>query len=151
MATAIRILTLAQLPAAHRAQLGTLPLLDGDPPVGWELVRRVRRSGLPVSGYFGVYAIAGDQLLAHVETLRLVVTTDHGRESAVGLADVLTRPDALGRGLASRLIEDVHRRSRREGLDWSLLWTHRTWGAHRLYERLGYRDVYSPPAALKQI
>ena len=149
--SSVRILTLAELPRSVVPQLGALGWLDGDAPQDLRFVRRVQRSGLPMSDYYGVYAVEGDQLLAHVEALDLVVTTQEGPVPALGLADVLTRPDAIGRGLATRLIGEVHRRARAHGARWSLLWTHRTWGAHRLYERLGYRDVFSPPAALRKV
>jgi FR47-like protein len=78
-------------------------------------------------------------------------TSPAGTEEFVGVSGVETRPDVLRRGVARALFEELHARQRRTGRRWALLWTHRTWGAHHLYEELGYRDVYSPPAALRKL
>ncbi|MFI5418821.1 MAG: GNAT family N-acetyltransferase [Candidatus Lutacidiplasmatales archaeon] len=124
---------------------------DGDPPQGYSFLRRLQRLGHPASDYFGVYAVEDGQLLSRIETLHLNFRGVDGPQSVVGIADVLTRPDGLGRGFARRLLGEVHRRELTRGRDWSFLWTRRSWGAHRLYGELGYRDVYSPPFAFREI
>lgn len=78
-------------------------------------------------------------------------TTAAGTETVTGLTNVVTRPDALGRGLCSRLIAEVHRRERAAGRSLAMLWTRRSWSAHRLYERLRYRDVYAHTSAVRRI
>ncbi len=54
------------------------------------------------------------------------------RGAMIGM--VWTRPAARGRGLASRLLEDVVRRLRERGLDFAVLWS----GIPAFYERLGW-------------
>ena len=147
----MRIVDLAGIPAGLRPQLPAFDLCDGDPPRDDRFLRRLRRMGYPASDYWGVYAVEGDQLLARVESLDLPFTGRAGTETVAGIANVVTRPRGLGRGLARALLREVHRRSEAGGARWSFLWTHRSWGAHRLYESLGYRDVYSPPYAYGRI
>ncbi len=107
--------------------------------------------GHPASDYYGVYAVENGQALSRVESLQLAFRGFDGPQTVVGISDVLTRPDGLGRGYARCLLREVHRREAARGRRWSFLWTHRTWGAHRLYEGLGYEDVYSPPLALREV
>ncbi|HTT26657.1 MAG TPA: GNAT family N-acetyltransferase, partial [Thermoplasmata archaeon] len=145
----MRILTLDELPEPSALPLAALKWLDGDAPQDRPFFGRLRRGGFPASPYFGVYAVDGGEVLGRVETLHLDFTGAGGRGKVLGVADVGTRPDAGRRGIARTLIADVHRRARAAGLAWSFLWTRRSWGAHTLYEDLGYRDVYSPPSALR--
>jgi GNAT superfamily N-acetyltransferase len=150
----MHIYSLDELPQALRPQLAAFGVVDGGPPQDWEFIRRLRRhrrTGLPCSEYYAVYAVDEDRVLSRVETLDLVFTGPSGPQTVVGISDVVTRPEGLGRGFARGLLREVHRRGIDQGRDWSFLWTHRTWGAHRLYEELGYEDVYSPPYALRKI
>ncbi|MFI5415466.1 MAG: GNAT family N-acetyltransferase, partial [Candidatus Lutacidiplasmatales archaeon] len=144
----MRIYDLDGLPPGLLPQLGTFQLSDGDPPQGVEFIRRLRRTSHPSSDYFAVYAVDDGKLLSRVETLQLPFTGPTGSDVVVGISDVLTRPDGVGRGLARSLLDEVHRRERVRGRHWSYLWTRRSWGAHRLYESMGYKDVFSPPSAL---
>lgn len=110
----------------------------------------------PVGGgrlrdYLPLFAVEGGDVLARVSTIRSNFRTRHASGRFCGVADVVTRPDALRRGLAGRLLEEHHRRARAEGIRWSFLWTHRSWGAHRFYEGRGYRDVYAPPVLLRRV
>jgi len=107
--------------------------------------------GYPGSDYYAVCAVQDGQVLSRVETLQLTFRGIEGPQTVAGISDVATRPDGLGRGFARSLLREVHRRELGLGRRWSFLWTHRTWGAHRLYESLGYEDVYSPPNALKEV
>lgn len=145
----MRIFDLGSLPAALRPQVVRFGVSDGDPPQDVALLRRQTRLGRPASSYYAVYAAEKGQLLSRVETLELPFTGRLGRGLVLGVADVCTLPAAIGRGYATTLLEEVHRRARKAGRPWSFLWTHRTWGAHRLYERLGYRDLYAPPSAMR--
>ncbi|HKV90538.1 MAG TPA: GNAT family N-acetyltransferase, partial [Thermoplasmata archaeon] len=146
-----RIFDLDELPAELAPQLAAIRWLDHETPQDLPFVRRLRRSGFPASAYFGVYSVERGQILGHVETLALPYRSGSTPETVLGIADVLTHPDALGHGHARRLLEHVHAREAAAGKRWSFLWTHRSWGAHRLYETLGYRDVYSPPSALRRV
>jgi GNAT superfamily N-acetyltransferase len=145
------IRTLAEVPAALYPQIAALAVLDGDPPLGIEYIRTLRRLHYPATDYFALYGIESGQIVSKVETIDVPFRSEHGEETLTGISEVLTRPDGIGRGYARALMEAVHMRERGSGRRWSLLWTHRTWGAHRLYERLGYTDVYSFPSALKHV
>jgi GNAT superfamily N-acetyltransferase len=147
----VRIYGLDELPRALRPQLATFAVSDGDPPQDYALLQELRRRGHPASDYWGVYAVEDHRIHSRVETLWLPFTGREGPETVVGIADVLTLPTATGRGFARALLEEVHRRETTRGARWCFLWTHRTWGAHRLYQSLGYEDVYSSPNALRGI
>ncbi|MDE1820058.1 MAG: GNAT family N-acetyltransferase [Euryarchaeota archaeon] len=104
------------------------------------------------SDYVGVFAVEAGQVLGHAYALRLPYTYPDGRvERVSGVAGVGSRPDHRGRGLARRMLEEIHRRERKEGIDHIALWTNRSWGAHGIYERLGYQDVYGIPLAVRAV
>lgn len=147
----MRIYALADLPATVRSQLVVPGVMTGDPPRDEEQIRRLRAFGFPLAPYYAVYAVAGGEVLSRVEVIRPTFRTIEGLQVVSGISDVATRPDAVDRGYARALIREVHRREQRAGRRWCLLWTQRSWGAHRLYERLGYRDVYSPPTAVRYL
>jgi GNAT superfamily N-acetyltransferase len=147
----MQVFDLDRLPEALLPQLAAFAVSDGDPPQDIRLIRYLQRRGHPASDYWGVYAVEDGEVLSRVETLQLPFTGRIGRQTVVGISDVLTRPPGVGRGFARALLREVHRREIARGRAWSFLWTHRTWGAHRLYEELGYEDVYSPPHALRRI
>jgi GNAT superfamily N-acetyltransferase len=141
----MRILEYAELsPSQQRRAAGT-EFSDGDPPSIAERVDRVRVRGERFLGYVSLHAVDRGVPVARVGSTRVTFVPARGdAETVCGIADVITRSDALRRRFATRLIEASHARARAEGLRWAFLWTHRAWAAHRLYERLGYRDVYSP-------
>ncbi|MFZ3355198.1 MAG: GNAT family N-acetyltransferase [Thermoplasmata archaeon] len=147
----MRILDLKALSPSLRYQLPVVGVLDGDPPWGYEFVRMSRKLRIPHADYHAVYAVESGEIQSHVGVLWLTFTTPTGAVPVTGIDNVATRPTAERRGWAAALMEEVHRRESDRGVAWAFLWTHRSWGAHRLYERLGYRDVYSPPAALKRL
>lgn len=148
----MKIIDFEHLPRHLYPQLGSLGLLNGESPHDINFVRflrRFRRTALPQAEYYAVYAVEDGTILSRVEVTRPSFTTENGPETVAGISDVSTRPDAVRRGLAGRLLEEVHRREAERGYRWAILWTRRSWGAHRLYERLGYRDVHSPVSALR--
>jgi|HubBroStandDraft_1064217.scaffolds.fasta_scaffold186368_1 GNAT superfamily N-acetyltransferase len=147
----MRIFDLGELPPSLRPQLAALAVTDGDPPQDFALLRHLQEWGHPGSDYWGVYAVEDGQILSRVETLHLPFRGRVGRQTVVGISDVLTVPTGVRRGLARALLRRIHRREAAAGRRWSFLWTHRTWGAHSLYVDLGYEDVYSPPNALRPI
>ena len=110
-----------------------------------------RRSGFPFASYLGVYAREGDALLSAVFVSHYPLTTPDGPETAAGIELVMTRPDAIRRGLAGQLLREVHRRERSAGLRLSLLCTGRSNLAHELYLKLGYQDIFQPRTALRYI
>jgi len=144
----IRIVGFDELPRRYEAPTASLVISDNDPPIDPGLLRKNRALGQPCAEYLGLAAIDGPEVLAQLTVERHRVTTETGTEVFAGVSGVVTRPDVLGRGLSGRLFEEMHRREAARGMRLALLWTRRTWAAHRLYEKLGYRDVYIPPTAL---
>jgi GNAT superfamily N-acetyltransferase len=98
-----------------------------------------------LADYAGLFAVEGGRVLAQVFVQRIPYAFHDGPGTISGIAAVGTRPDRARAGIARRLLTEVHRREREAGIEFAALWTNRSWGAHGLYERLGYRDVYSSP------
>jgi GNAT superfamily N-acetyltransferase len=147
----VKIFDLPGLPRRLYPQLAAIRVQDGDPPHDIAFLRKVRSLGLPAADYHAVYAVEDDEILSKVETRWLTFRSPGGSKPVAGISDVTTRPTAGRRGLAGALFEEVHRREAARGVEWSFLWTHLSWGAHRLYERLGYTDVYSTPVSLRHV
>ena len=146
----MKLFDLDGLPQALERQLAGLATAEGDAPQDRRLLRQMVRRGYPASEYFGIYVAEAGRLLSKVETVLNSFTLGDHQETVVGITGVITDPDAGRRGLARAAFEEVHRREKRAGRDWAFLWTRRTWGAHRLYEKLGYRDVFFPPSAARR-
>lgn len=126
-----------------------------DASAGWEMmdfrqVEEVRRGGYPAADYFGAYAVEDGEVLSMVRVLRLPFTTPRGVEQIAAIQRVITRRDRARRGLASKLLKEVHRRERAAGGKFALLWTSRGMVAHSFYESLGYSDVYTPEFAVSK-
>ncbi len=115
------------------------------PRAAVELLRRRTKS---FADYVGVFAVERNQVLGQVFVLRIPYAFRDGPDTLSGIAAVGTRPDHGRGGIARTLMMEVHRRERDSGIRYSALWTNRSWGAHGLYEKLGYRDVYSSPWAV---
>jgi GNAT superfamily N-acetyltransferase len=119
----------------------------GDPPLPRDN-QLYRRAGI-LAPYGGVFAVEGAQVVGQTYVLRFPFRFPDGPGTMGGIAAVTTRADRGGRGVARRVLEEVHRREREDGVDRVALWTNRSWAAHRLYEKLGYRDIYHPPVAAR--
>jgi GNAT superfamily N-acetyltransferase len=136
-----------------RRGLPPLFVLDGGAPWDDAYLRRIHRAGTNFTPYHAVFALEGTRPLAQAQVIRFSFrfageATSRRRS---GVDYLVALPGSLRRGLGTRLLREVHRREREAGSDWIFLWTRRSWGAHRLYEKMGYRDVYSPPAAFREI
>jgi len=107
-----------------------------------------RRRTKALADYVGVFAVERGRLLGQTFVLRIPYTFPGGTELVSGLVAVGTRPDRRRAGVAREILTDIHRREKEAGIRFSTLWTNRSWGAHRLYEELGYRDIYSSPWAV---
>ncbi len=145
----MRILSLDELPAATEASRALLQMAafgsfytpsDLD---AWR--RRTRR----LVEYGGVFAVERERVLGEVYVLRIPYAFPDGSESIAGLATVTTLPDRRRSGIAAALLRDVHRRERAAGIRYVTLWTNPSWGAHALYDKLGYRDIYSSRWAVR--
>jgi GNAT superfamily N-acetyltransferase len=108
-----------------------------------------RRRSKTLADYVGLFAIDRGRVVGQAYVLRIPFTFRDGVEIVSGLAGVTTRPDRGRTGIARRVLEEIHQREREAGVRYITLWTNRSWGAHRLYELLGYRDVYSSPWAVR--
>jgi GNAT superfamily N-acetyltransferase len=141
----MRILEYSDLSATQRRLAPGVEFSDGDPPSICDRVDRIRVRGERYLGYVSLHAVEAGIPVARVGSTRVTFVPAQGEaETVCGITDVITRSDSLRRHYATRLVEASHERARAEGIRWAFLWTHRGWVAHRGYERLGYRDVYSP-------
>ncbi len=104
-----------------------------------------RRRTKRFADYVGVFAEERGRLLGQTFVLRIPYTFRGGTEVVSGIAGVGTRPDRGRAGVARAILTEVHRREKEAGIRFSTLWTNRSWGAHDLYAKLGYQDVYSSP------
>lgn len=107
-----------------------------------------RRRSKSLADYVGLFAVERGRVLGQTFVLRIPYTFAGGTEVVSGIAAVGTRPDRRRAGVARAILTEVHHRERDAGVRFSTLWTNRSWGAHALYEELGYQDVYSSPWAV---
>jgi GNAT superfamily N-acetyltransferase len=108
-----------------------------------------RRRSNAYAEYVGIFAVEGGHVVGQTIVERLPYTFPDGTEAIGAIASVGTRPDRARAGVARKILTEVHRREREAGIRHVALWTNRSWGAHRLYESLGYRDVYAYPWAVR--
>lgn len=101
-----------------------------------------------LADYVGLFAVERDHLVGQLYVQRLPYRFREGTETISGLAGVATRPDRGRTRIARALLVEAQARERANGASFITLWTNRSWGAHRLYETLGFRDVYSSPWAV---
>lgn len=145
----MRILTWDELPSSVEAERVGLELAAFSGPLDRRTVEVYRRARLLLSEYVGLFAVDRGEILGQTAALRIPYRTRSGVETVTGVASVTTRRDAGGRGIARTILEEVHRREAEAGARFALLWTNPSWYAHTLYERLGYRDVWIPPLAVR--
>ncbi|HNS01256.1 MAG TPA: GNAT family N-acetyltransferase [Anaerolineae bacterium] len=113
-----------------------------------ELAALMRRMDPRPFPFFALYALNGSTATGQVGVFRLPVVSTTGAADVGGVWAVSTHPAWRGQGVASRLLDEAHERMRAAGLRFSTLGTARFGVAHGLYEKLGYRDLYSPAMAL---
>lgn len=98
--------------------------------------------------FFCVYAQEDDVVAGQVGVFRLPVVSTEGADEVGGVWAVSTHPSYRRQGLAFGLLEEAHARMRAAGLGFSTLGTDRFRVAHRLYEKLGYENVFSSPSVI---
>ncbi len=98
--------------------------------------------------FFCLYAQVDNTVVGQVGVFRLPVVSTEGADEVGGVWAVCAHPAYAGQGIASRLLEEAHARMRAAGLRFSTLGTDRYRGAHRLYKKLGYQDVFSSPSII---
>ena len=101
--------------------------------------------------YAGLCAEVEGRIVSSVAVHRFPFRTRRGDCVCSGLGAVATLPTHARRGLARKLIEQVHRRERRSGSRFILLYTGRSIVAHGLYESLGYHDVLEFPRSVRLV
>lgn len=110
-------------------------------PLSPERVAHIRRTDPRSFPFFALYAVEDDQVLGQVGVFRLPMISTAGREDVGAAWAVSTHPHHAGRGVASRLLDEVHARMRDAGLRFSMLGTNRYRVAYKLYQRHGYEDM----------
>ncbi len=90
---------------------------------------------------FHVVAEADGTAVSHVQVVVRRLLLGGVPVPVCGIANVATRPGWRGRGLASRLLSEALAECRRRGIPLAGLWTGFLSAAHRVYRRLGFRDV----------
>lgn len=108
-----------------------------------------RRRAAMFSDYVGLFAVEAGHVVGQIFALRLPYAFRDGPGTISGIAGVATRPDRAHRGVAKRLLTELHERELDDGISYAGLWTNRSWIAHGLYEKFGYRDVHMPPWAVR--
>ena len=139
------------LPEELEPQAQLLDASTGWNPMDFQALEEARALGYPAAPYFGVYAVDGGEVQSVVRVLRLPYAFANGdRETVSAIQGVVTRRERSGRGLARRLLEEVHRREAEAGIRFALLWTGHAMMAHNLYLSMGYGDVYTPMVAIRR-
>jgi len=141
----MRILSFDELSAAHDRTRALVNMAAFGSVYSRERVDTYRRRLKCFADYVGVFAVEGDEVLGQVFVMRLPYEFPDGAGLLSAIASVGTRPDVGRTGVAETLLREAHRREREAGLRFAALWTNRSWGAHHLYEKVGYRDVYASP------
>ena len=145
----MRIRTFDELPASVESPRALLQLAAFGSFYTRSDVDDWRQTTHRLAEYGGVFAVEEGRVLGEVYVLRIPYAFPAGTEPIAGLATITTLPDRRRRGIAAALVRDVHRREHEAGLRYVTLWTNPSWGAHALYEKLGYRDVYSSRWAVR--
>ncbi|MDA4122449.1 MAG: GNAT family N-acetyltransferase [Thaumarchaeota archaeon] len=147
----MKILEHDELPSNMEADLQLLRLSVGWVPRDFARMEEARKAGYPSADYLGLYAVEDGRILSTARVVRVPYTFPDGhKESVSGILSVITREDARGRGLATKLLTEIQDRERKKGIKLCLLWTDRSISAHGLYESMGYKDVYAPDFATKR-
>ncbi len=108
-----------------------------------------RRRVFPEPEYVSLHAVDRDRVVGQLSVVRFPYAFREGIETVAGLAALSTHPGRARTGIARSLLAEAHAREEGAGIRHVTLWTNASWGAYRLYQELGYRDVYSSPWAVR--
>ncbi len=97
-----------------------------------------------------LYAVHEGKVVSQVMGLRIPTRTVEGEEMVLGVAGVATHPSYQRKGFSTILMEELHERSREEGIRTSFLFTRASFYAYDLYRKLGYKDVRGFPKCTKR-
>jgi GNAT superfamily N-acetyltransferase len=106
-----------------------------------ELAAQIRQTDPRPFPCLAVYAVEEDTVLGQVGVFRLPMVSTQGGEDVGGVWAVSTHPQYAGRGIASLLLEEAHKRMREAGLRFSTLGTDRYRVGHKLYRKHGYEET----------
>jgi len=109
-----------------------------------ERVALIRQLDLRPFPFFAIYAVENGVVAGQVGVYRLPTMTIDGPEDVGGISAMCTHPAYSGRGIATLLLDEAHRRMREAGLRFATLGTARHRGAYTLYRRHEYQDLFSP-------
>src|SRR3989442_1138551 len=122
-ATALRIVDFDGLPPSAEASVHVLDMTAGWGLLGFKTLKEVTALGYPAADYVGLYAVEDGEAQSMVRVLRIPFSTTEGRETVSAVQGVVTRRDRSRRGLARRLLGEVHHSEKAAGSRISLLWT----------------------------
>lgn len=142
------MMRIVEYDAVDPLQVLHLNLLCLDFALTPELVEVIRGMDPRPFPFFALYAVEGSGVAGQVGVFRLPVVSTAGAAEVGGVWAVSTHPAWRGKGVASLLLDEAHARMAAAGLRFSTLGTDSYRVAHGLYEKQGYRDVFSPAAAL---
>ena len=142
------MMRIVEYDAVDPLQVLHLNLLCLDFALTPELVAIIRRMDPRPFPFFALYTVEGSGVAGQVGVFRLPVVSTAGAAEVGGVWAVSTHPAWRGKGVASLLLDEAHARMAAAGLRFSTLGTDSYRVAHGLYEKQGYRDVFSPAAAL---
>jgi len=142
------MIRIAEYDAVDPLQVLHLNLLCLDFALTPELVASIRRMDPRPFPFFALYAVEGSTVAGQVGVFRLPVVSTTGAGEVGGVWAVSTHPAWRGQGVASLLLDEAHARMAAAGLRFSTLGTDSYRVAHGLYAKQGYRDLFSPAAAL---
>lgn len=128
-----------------------LSLLCLDFPLTPELAATIRQQDPRPFSFFCIYAQVAGIAVGQVGVFRLPMVSTEGADEVGGVWAVSTHPAYARQGIALELLEEAHARMRAAGLRFSTLGTDGHRVAHRLYEKLGYEDVFSSPSVVARL
>jgi GNAT superfamily N-acetyltransferase len=146
----LKIVAYDDLPRRLERHRGLLQLSGFQLAWTRRIIDLYRRETDLLSDYVGLYAIEANDILGQLLVFRMPYTFPTGGGTVSGISFVVTRPDAGRRGIARSLLAEAHRREHSAGIRHVTLWTSRAWAAHRIYEKLGYRDLYEVRWAFRE-
>ena len=122
-------------------QVLNLTLLALDFPLTPEYAAHIRRTDPRPFPCFTLNAVENDILLGQAGVFRLPTVSMEAREDVGGVWTMSTHPLHAGRGVASALLEEAHRRMLDAGLRFSTLGTSRSSTPYQIYQKHGYVDM----------
>jgi len=106
-----------------------------------EISEHLQRTAHPPHPDLSVCAVEDDMVVGYAGVYPQPVLTIAGWEDVGCFWAVCIHPQYTGRGIATRLLEEVHVRMHAIGLRFSIFHTKRSLSAYQLFRRSGYEDM----------